>query len=64
MSNKKMFNAVAATPESVADYGYRAMMRGDVVAVPGAATQLSLFQLRWLPRSVTRAITRLTMGNL
>jgi short-subunit dehydrogenase len=64
MSNKKMFNAVAATPESVADYGYRAMMRGDVVAVPGAATQLSLFQLRWLPRGVTRAITRLTMGNL
>lgn len=64
MTNTQMFNAVAATPESVAAYGYRAMMRGDVVAVPGVATQLSLFQLRFLPRGVTRAISRLTMSNL
>lgn len=64
MTNKAMFNAVASTPGSVAAYGYRAMMRGDVVAVPGVGTQLSLLQLRLLPRGITRAISRLTMANL
>ncbi|NBC23673.1 MAG: SDR family NAD(P)-dependent oxidoreductase [Gammaproteobacteria bacterium] len=64
MTNRQMFDAVAAPAEDVARYGYRAMMRGDVIAVPGVATQISLFQLRFMPRGLTRAISRLTMGNL
>ncbi len=64
MTNRPMFDAVASSPEEVAHYGYRAMLQGDVVAVPGVATQISLFQLRFMPRGLTRAISRLTMGNL
>jgi len=55
MTNRQMFDAVASSAEEVARYGYRAMLRGDVVAVPGVATQISLFQLRFLPRGLTRA---------
>ncbi len=64
MAKSGLFDAVATDARSVAEFGYRAMERGEVVAVPGVATRVSLLQLRFLPRALTRSISRLTMSGL
>ncbi len=65
------FAAVAATESSrlfqtrrpmsaprVAAFGYRAMMRGQRVAVPGAANKLLALAVRFTPRRLVTVITR------
>lgn len=63
LARQELIRAVSADAESVAAYGYRAMERGEAVAVPGIANQLSLFQLRFVPRAVTRTISRIAMSR-
>lgn len=46
------------TSEAVAEYGYRALMKGKRVAVHGLAFRLSVFFERFLPRRVVTAATR------
>lgn len=49
-----------ASSKSVAEYGYRALLRGRRVAVPGLWNKMAVFALRFLPRSlVTRFVQRL-----
>jgi hypothetical protein len=53
--NAVMFKS-AADAASVARYGYRAMLAGKTVAVPGIRMKLSLQSLRASPRSVMRVL--------
>lgn len=41
-----------ATPEQVAAFGYRAMMKGKPVAIYGAANRFTVFALRFLSRKI------------
>jgi short-subunit dehydrogenase len=45
VSNRKM-----ATAKEVAEYGYRSMIKGKPVAIPGFKTSLMAFAIRFLPR--------------
>jgi uncharacterized protein len=53
-----LFKGVAADAASVARYGYRAMLAGKTVAIPGMAMKLAVQSFRVSPRSVTRAVSR------
>ena len=46
----------AADPASVALYGYRSMVKGKTIAIPGMKNKLSLESLRVSPRSVMRVV--------
>lgn len=46
------------TSAAVAEYGYRAMMKGRRVAVPGFGNRLLIFASRFLPRGLTTSIVR------
>ena len=43
-----------ATAKEVAEYGYRALLRGKVVAIPGAANRLVTLAVKHSPRRVVR----------
>jgi short-subunit dehydrogenase len=47
-----------ATPRSVAEAGYEAMMAGTVVAVPGVSNKISALAPRLFPRAVIRKVVR------
>ncbi|HJT02175.1 MAG TPA: SDR family NAD(P)-dependent oxidoreductase, partial [Pseudonocardiaceae bacterium] len=55
-ASKALMFKTAADAASVARYGYRAMLAGKAVAVPGISMKLSLQSLRASPRSVMRVI--------
>jgi short-subunit dehydrogenase len=55
--NAAMFKGVADA-SSVAEYGYRAMLAGKTIAIPGITMKLALQSLRMSPRSVTRVLAR------
>lgn len=46
------------TPDEVAAYGYRSMMKGRTVAMPGWANRVAVCATRILPRNAVTAITR------
>jgi short-subunit dehydrogenase len=48
----------AADAASVAQYGYRAMLAGKTIAIPGMTMKLAVQSLRMSPRAVTRALAR------
>ena len=52
------FRAGAADAVSVARHGYRAMMAGKVVAVPGFMNRLTTLVIRLVPRAAVRAATK------
>jgi short-subunit dehydrogenase len=47
-----------ATSESVAAAGYRAMMAGRAVFIPGLANRLMVFSVRFAPRSMVAALSK------
>jgi len=54
-----VFRMGAASARSVADYGYRAMMRGKRVAIPGITNRLLIhFGVRLMPRRALAWISR------
>lgn len=54
-----LFSGNLPTPEAVARYGYKAMMRGKPIAIFGIKNKLLLFGARLLPRSwVTKLVAR------
>lgn len=64
MQGTRLFNSpltMGAVP--VAEYGYRAMMRGDRVAVPGAFNRLGVFATRLAPRRLLTKLARLAQEN-
>jgi len=52
----KLFRSGVADAASVAKHAYRAMLAGDVVAVPGLMNKLLVQSVRLSPRSVLRSI--------
>ena len=44
--------------KKVAEFGYKALMRGKTVAVHGFMNRLQVFGVRFIPRSIVRAIVR------
>ncbi|MBP1761323.1 MAG: short-chain dehydrogenase [Firmicutes bacterium] len=64
MESSKLFqNLKAATPEEVAFYGYKALMRGKPVAVQGFFNRLMAFSVRLAPRSQVREMTYKMYGK-
>lgn len=59
----KLFKKKIATPEQVASYGYKSMMKGKAVAVHGFKNKLLAFSTRLMPRSVVRCVTKNMMGT-
>ena len=55
-TNKISFNI--ATASKVAEYGYKAMMRGKTLAIPGVTNKILSFLPRILPRKIATAIVR------
>ena len=53
----RLFKAGAMTSTDVASHGYRAMMNGKRMAIPGIKNKLSLQALRISPRNTVLAIT-------
>jgi short-subunit dehydrogenase len=51
-----LFRRPVADAASVARHGYRAMLAGTVVAIPGLKNKLSVQSVRIAPRAVVRAI--------
>lgn len=50
------------TSAAVADYGFKAMMRGKAVAIHGGLNKVMVFAQRFTPRSWTTAIVRKIQG--
>ncbi len=64
LDNSRMFNGhllPVANAHSVARAGYQGLMRGKAVVVPGVLNKLTLWGIRFLPRSVVRTIAYLIM---
>jgi short-subunit dehydrogenase len=55
-SKSNLFKRPVANATSVARHGYRAMLAGTVVAIPGLKNKLSVQSVRIAPRAVVRAI--------
>jgi uncharacterized protein len=55
IQNAVLFRS-SAEAASVARYGYRAMMKGKTIAIPGLWNKLSQESLRVSPRSVLRGV--------
>jgi len=51
-------NWIAATPQKVAEYGYRAMKKGKVVAIPGFLNNIPVNLSRFLPRNFITQMVR------
>ena len=56
-SKSNLFKRRVADAASVARHGYRAMLAGTVVAIPGMQNKLSVQSVRIAPRAVVRAIS-------
>lgn len=64
MQGTRLFNSPLTMGASeVAEYGYRAMMRGDRVAIPGVFNRLGAFATRLAPRRVLTKLARLAQEN-
>lgn len=63
MSGKNFFTlAKPATPEHVAAYGYRKMMRGSALAYPNAIVHAANFATRLVPRALARKVCMTVNG--
>jgi short-subunit dehydrogenase len=51
-----LFKGPTADAAAVARYGYRSMLGGKTIAIPGLKNRLSLESLRASPRSVVRVL--------
>lgn len=62
MDGVRSFRGFVASARDVAEYGYKAMMHGKPVAVPGMANRLLVHGLlRFFPRGLVTRISRMTM---
>ncbi|MGI8510381.1 MAG: SDR family NAD(P)-dependent oxidoreductase [Gemmatimonadaceae bacterium] len=64
MQGTRLFNSpLTMGARDVAEYGYRAMMRGHRVAIPGVFNRLGAFATRLAPRRVLTKLARLAQEN-
>ena len=59
MQNSKMHRRFAADAKSVAEKGYRALMKGRRILVPGLSNKLTAMSVRFSPRGL---VTRIVKG--
>ncbi len=57
----RLVRGPAMSAEQVARIGYRGLIRGQAVVVPGFANQLLTFSVRFTPRSLARSLSRRMM---
>jgi len=62
MADAFLFRHLAGDSISVAAAGYRGMMRGQVIVIPGLINRLSIFSLRLGPRALVRRIVSKLQG--
>src|SRR5215467_10424893 len=55
-AESRLFQMGAMGPREVALHAYRAMMKGDVIAVPGLKNKVGIQSLRFAPRAMVRSI--------
>ncbi|MGI8546210.1 MAG: SDR family NAD(P)-dependent oxidoreductase [Gemmatimonadaceae bacterium] len=64
MQGTRLFNSpLTMGARAVAEYGYRAMMRGERVAIPGVFNRLGAFATRLAPRRLLTKLARLAQEN-
>ncbi len=56
MGENLLFKGIVSTAASVAKYGYKAMMNGKAVAIPGMMNKIMAGSIRFTPRSVARGL--------
>jgi uncharacterized protein len=61
LDNSNLFKGEIATSKSVAEYGYKAMMKGKTVVIHGLMNKIMAFSVRFAPRNVVTAIAKLKM---
>jgi short-subunit dehydrogenase len=63
-TKSRLFNqTMKASAESVAKYGFEAMMRGQRVAIPGMANKAMVQAERFIPRAVVTMLSRKAQEN-
>ena len=64
MRSSRLFSsAFVMSARDVAEFGYRAMMRGERVAIPGLLNRLVAFSTRLAPRRLATRLSRLAQEN-
>jgi short-subunit dehydrogenase len=63
MTDTKIFNGSLSSAPEVARGGYRALMRGDRVAVIGLANKLLVFSLRFWPRGLVTRVAKTLLAK-
>jgi short-subunit dehydrogenase len=63
LDNSNMFKGNIAGPKEVAEYGYKAMMKGKSVAIHGLTNKIMVGSVRFAPRNIVAAIARLKMKS-
>ena len=61
LDNSNLFKGAIATSKSVAEYGYKAMMKGKTVVIHGLMNKIMAFSVRFAPRNVVTAIARMKL---
>jgi len=64
VSNSRLFTKLGvASPQSVARYGYKAMMRGERVAIPTLRDKIMIQSERFAPRALVTKIARMVQES-
>lgn len=65
VTNTKTVKMLMAYPtaEAVAKYGFRAMMRGQTIAIHGIRTKFTVFSVRFLPRKLVALMVKWYQGT-
>jgi short-subunit dehydrogenase len=61
VENLRMVKGDSMSARQVAEIGYKALMRGQAVAVPGLMNQLTTLAIRITPRSLIRRVSKQMM---
>ena len=61
LDSSNLFKGSVAGSKQVAEYGYKAMMKGKTVVVQGLMNQIMAFSVRFAPRNVVTSIARLKL---
>jgi short-subunit dehydrogenase len=65
MEESRLFKSkFIPTSRSVAEYGYKAMMRGQVVAIHGIMNNVLAFFVRFMPRALIVKVTRMIQAKV
>lgn len=57
LDNSKLFSTLrVATPEKVAEYGYKKLMKKKEIAIYGASNRFLIFMIRFSPRRLVRSV--------